>query len=60
MTQEASSYRLWGLAVLNSIVFILLAFSFFKPRVIEFITWRPRRSSERLRIPTLFGDLPTL
>jgi protein-S-isoprenylcysteine O-methyltransferase Ste14 len=32
MTQQASAYGLWGLAILNSIVFILFAFSFFKPR----------------------------
>lgn len=32
MTQEAPTYGLWGLAALNSIVFILFAFSFFKPR----------------------------
>jgi len=32
MTQEPPAYGLWGLVVLNSIVFILFAFSFFKPR----------------------------
>jgi len=32
MTQEPAAYGLWGLAALNSIVFILFAFSFFKPR----------------------------
>jgi protein-S-isoprenylcysteine O-methyltransferase Ste14 len=32
MTNEAPAYGLWGLAALNSIVFILFAFSFFKPR----------------------------
>jgi protein-S-isoprenylcysteine O-methyltransferase Ste14 len=32
MTSEAPAYGLWGLAALNSIVFILFAFSFFKPR----------------------------
>ena len=32
MTQEQSGYGLWGLVILNSIVFILFAFSFFKPR----------------------------
>jgi methanethiol S-methyltransferase len=32
MTSEAAAYGLWGLAALNSIVFILFAFSFFKPR----------------------------
>lgn len=29
---DTSAYGLWGLAVLNSVVFILFAFSFFKPR----------------------------
>jgi methanethiol S-methyltransferase len=32
MTQEQSAYGLWGLVILNSAVFILFAFSFFKPR----------------------------
>jgi len=32
MTQEQPAYGLWGLVVLNSVVFILFAFSFFKPR----------------------------
>jgi methanethiol S-methyltransferase len=32
MTDQAPVYGLWGLAALNSIVFILFAFSFFKPR----------------------------
>ena len=32
MTQEPPAYGLWGLAALNSIVFVLFAFSFFKPR----------------------------
>ena len=32
MTQEAPAYGLWGLVALNSIVFIVFAFSFFKPR----------------------------
>jgi protein-S-isoprenylcysteine O-methyltransferase Ste14 len=29
---DTSAYGLWGLAVINSVVFILFAFSFFKPR----------------------------
>ncbi len=32
MTQDQPAYGLWGLVVLNSIVFILFAFSFFTPR----------------------------
>ena len=32
MIPEQSAYGLWGLAILNSAVFILFAFSFFKPR----------------------------
>lgn len=32
MTQEQSAYGLWGLVALNSIVFVLFALSFFKPR----------------------------
>jgi methanethiol S-methyltransferase len=32
MTEQSPAYGLWGLAALNSIVFILFAFSFFKPR----------------------------
>ncbi|TXH38878.1 MAG: isoprenylcysteine carboxylmethyltransferase family protein [Rhodospirillaceae bacterium] len=32
MNQEAPAYGLWGLVVLNSVVFIFFAFSFFKPR----------------------------
>ncbi|MEZ5830136.1 MAG: isoprenylcysteine carboxylmethyltransferase family protein [Dongiaceae bacterium] len=32
MKQEPLAYGLWGLVALNSIVFILFAFSFFKPR----------------------------
>jgi len=31
MTQEAPAYGLWGLVILNSLVFIFFAFSFFKP-----------------------------
>jgi len=31
MTQEAPAYGLWGLVILNSVVFIFFAFSFFKP-----------------------------
>jgi protein-S-isoprenylcysteine O-methyltransferase Ste14 len=32
MNPQPSAYGLWGLAILNSVVFILFAFSFFKPR----------------------------
>jgi protein-S-isoprenylcysteine O-methyltransferase Ste14 len=32
MTNEASAYGLWGLVLINSVVFILFAYSFFKPR----------------------------
>ena len=32
MNPEQPAYGLWGLVVLNSVVFILFAFSFFKPR----------------------------
>jgi len=32
MQNEAPAYGLWGLAIINSAVFILFAFSFFKPR----------------------------
>jgi protein-S-isoprenylcysteine O-methyltransferase Ste14 len=35
---EASAYGLWGLVILNSVVFILFAFSFFKPRTTR--DWR--------------------
>lgn len=31
MNQEAPAYGLWGLVILNSVVFIFFAFSFFKP-----------------------------
>ena len=31
MTSEANAYGLWGLVILNSAVFIMFAFSFFKP-----------------------------
>lgn len=32
MTNEAPAYGLWGLVFINSVVFILFAYSFFKPR----------------------------
>ena len=32
MNPEQPAYGLWGLVILNSVVFILFAFSFFKPR----------------------------
>ena len=31
MTEPASGYGLWGLVLINSVVFILFAYSFFKP-----------------------------
>lgn len=31
MEHEMSAYGLWGLVIVNSLVFILFAFSFFKP-----------------------------
>jgi methanethiol S-methyltransferase len=32
MVEQSPAYGLWGLAIINSAVFILFAFSFFKPR----------------------------
>lgn len=32
MTTQSPSYGLWGLVLINSVVFIIFAFSFFKPR----------------------------
>jgi protein-S-isoprenylcysteine O-methyltransferase Ste14 len=32
MTDEATAYGLWGLVIINSVVFVLFAYSFFKPR----------------------------
>ena len=32
MTNEAPAYGLWSLVIINSVVFILFAYSFFKPR----------------------------
>jgi hypothetical protein len=32
MTNEAPAYGLWSLMIINSVVFILFAYSFFKPR----------------------------
>ena len=32
MTDASSDYGLWGLVVLNSVIFIFFAFSFFKPQ----------------------------
>lgn len=32
MTESASSYGLWSLVIINSLVFIIFAFSFFKPQ----------------------------
>jgi protein-S-isoprenylcysteine O-methyltransferase Ste14 len=38
MSTEATSYGLWGLVIVNSAVFILFAYSFFKPRTTR--DWR--------------------
>lgn len=38
MTGDDSAYGLWGLVILNSLVFILFAFSFFKPQTAR--DWR--------------------
>lgn len=38
MTGDAPAYGLWGLVVINSAIFILFAFSFFKPRTAR--DWR--------------------
>jgi protein-S-isoprenylcysteine O-methyltransferase Ste14 len=32
MTDDAPAYGLWGLVIINSVVFVLFAYSFFKPR----------------------------
>ncbi|HBN9705057.1 TPA: isoprenylcysteine carboxylmethyltransferase family protein [Pseudomonas aeruginosa] len=32
MTHDMSAYGLWGLVIINSLVFIIFAFSFFKPK----------------------------
>jgi hypothetical protein len=32
MSTETPAYGLWGLVLVNSVVFILFAYSFFKPR----------------------------
>ncbi|TIX45267.1 MAG: isoprenylcysteine carboxylmethyltransferase family protein, partial [Mesorhizobium sp.] len=32
MVEQSPAYGLWGLVMINSAVFILFAFSFFKPR----------------------------
>ena len=32
MSTETSAYGLWGLVIVNSLVFILFAYTFFKPR----------------------------
>ena len=32
MTEETPAYGLWGLVIINSVVFVLFAYSFFKPR----------------------------
>jgi protein-S-isoprenylcysteine O-methyltransferase Ste14 len=38
MTNEPAAYGLWGLVIVNSVVFILFAYSFFKPQTIR--DWR--------------------
>jgi protein-S-isoprenylcysteine O-methyltransferase Ste14 len=38
MTNAAPAYGLWGLVIINSVVFILFAYSFFKPRTAR--DWR--------------------
>lgn len=38
MTEASSSYGLWGLALVNSVVFIAFAYSFFKPQTTR--DWR--------------------
>jgi protein-S-isoprenylcysteine O-methyltransferase Ste14 len=38
VTNEAPAYGLWGLVVINSVVFILFAYSFFKPQTAR--DWR--------------------
>ena len=38
MTHDASAYGLWTLVVLNSVVFVMFAFSFFKPQTAR--DWR--------------------
>ena len=32
MTTDTAAYGLWGLVLVNSVVFVLFAYSFFKPR----------------------------
>jgi hypothetical protein len=32
MNSDTPAYGLWGLVIVNSVVFILFAYSFFKPR----------------------------
>ena len=32
MSSDTPAYGLWGLVIVNSVVFILFAYSFFKPR----------------------------
>ncbi len=39
MTDHDSAYGLWGLVIINSAIFIMFAFTFFKPK-----TWRDWRS----------------
>ena len=38
MTTETPAYGLWGLVIVNSVIFILFAYSFFKPQTTR--DWR--------------------
>ena len=38
MTQETSAYALWSLVILNSLMFMIFAFSFARPRTTR--DWR--------------------
>jgi len=38
MNMDTPAYGLWGLVIVNSVVFILFAYSFFKPRTTR--DWR--------------------
>ena len=44
MTHDASGYGLWTLVILNSALFLIFAFSFFKPQ-----TGRDWRSPKKLK-----------
>ena len=38
MSTETAAYGLWGLVIVNSVIFILFAYSFFKPQTVR--DWR--------------------